>query len=97
MPTDYVKMRVKNEIKVKAIVASDPKTKVYVGLDEKELRETKIIPSSKFPFENEIIIYGNKLAVISHKRGAKLLGIIIDNPVIANTFRSWFEITWSKL
>jgi len=95
--TEYVKMRVKNDIPVKAIVASGLKTKTYIGLDKTELRETKEVPSDKFPFENEINIYGNKVSIINHKKGSKLLGIIIDNPIVANTFRSWFHLTWSRL
>lgn len=94
---DYLKLRVENQIPVQAIVASGPKTAAYVGRDEKELRETKIIPSDKYPFEHEINIYGSKVAILNHRRGSPLIGIIIDNPVIAKTFRSWFALTWESL
>ncbi len=95
--TDYVKARIKANISVRAIVASGEKTEIYTSLDEKELRASKIVPKQKFPFENEIIVYGEKVAIVKHKRGTKLLGIIIDNAEIATTFRSWFELTWVKL
>lgn len=94
---EYVQQRVKNKIRVKAIVASGIKTKTYIGLNEKELRETKVVSSEKFPFENEINIYGSKLAIINHRKGSKLLGVIIDNKLIAETFKSWFNLTWSKV
>ena len=95
--TDYVRLRVIEKIPVKSIVASGPKTPIYTKLDKHELRETRIILSRQFPFENEINIYGDKIAIINHRRGSKLLGIIIDNPFIASTFRSWFMVTWKKL
>ncbi len=95
--TDYVRARIKANIPVRAIVASGEKTKIYTSLDEKELRESRIVPSQNFPFENEIIVYGEKVAIVKHKAGTKLIGIIIDNAEIAATFRSWFELTWSTL
>lgn len=98
LTTDYIKRRLKREIPVKAIVASGPKTKSYIGLNKKEIRETKVISSDKFPFENEILIYGSKLVIINHKKGSdKPLGIIIENENIATSFRSWFNLTWSVL
>ena len=95
--TDYVKARIKAGVPVRAIVASGERTKTYTKLDEAELRESRVVSDARFPFENEIIIYGDKVSLIKHKAGEKLLGIIIDNPGIAATFRSWFELTWSAL
>lgn len=93
----YVRERVKREIKVKAIVSSGTKTKEYITLDEFELRETKLISHNEFPFEHEINIYGDKIALINHHAGEKLLAIIIENPIVVKTFKSWFELTWGKL
>lgn len=97
LTSEYVKERVKRNIKVKAIVASGQNTKIYTSLDKNELRETKVINRDKFPFENEINIYGNKVAIVSYKKNSKLLGIIIDNPLLAKTFKSWFKLTWSSI
>lgn len=90
----YVAERLKKNIGVKAIVSSGSKTKVYINLDKAELRQTMVIDNYKFPFKNEINIYGNKIAIINHKKGEKLLGIIIENGSIAQTFKSWFNISW---
>lgn len=94
---EYVKLRVEAKIPVKAIVASGQKTQSYERQNDAELRETKRIDSEKFPFEHEINIYGTKLAIINHRKGTTLMGIIIDNPVVAKTFKSWFELTWLNL
>lgn len=93
----YVKRRVQAKIPVQAIVSSGKKTETYERLNEIELRETRVISSEEFPFEHEINIYGSKLAIINHRKGEKLLGIIIDNPIIAKTFKSWFDLTWKNL
>jgi hypothetical protein len=95
--TDFVKARKKNNIHVKAIVASGQKTKKYLSLDKEELRESKLVDSSRFPFEHEINIYGDKVAIINHRKGEPLMGIIIHNRVIAATFRSWFNLTWDAI
>jgi len=95
--TDYSRRRIEAGILVKSIVASGPKTQQYVGLNEKELRETKVIDSAKFPLEHEVIVYGSKVAIINHHKDQPMLGIIIDNQAITSTFRSWFELSWSEL
>lgn len=93
----YAQRRTQAGIGVKAIVASGEKTGVYQSLDEKELRETKVISSENYPFEHELNIYGSKVAIINHRQGSKLLGVIIDNQHVANTFVSWFYLTWERL
>ncbi len=95
--TVYAPNRVKQQMSVKAIVTTGSKTKIYTNLDKAQLRETKIINSKDFPFEHEINLYGNKIAIINHNKNGPLIGIIIDNSQIATTFRSWFNLTWSKL
>lgn len=93
----YAPKRVAQQITVKALVASGAKTNSYTQLDQAELRQTKLISSHDFPFEHEINIYGDKIAIINHHKNGPLIGIIIDNPQIATTFRSWFNLTWDKL
>jgi sugar-specific transcriptional regulator TrmB len=93
----YAPERIKHQISVKAIVTTGTKTEKYTNLDKAELRQTKVISNDKFPFEHEINIYGNKIALINHHKNSQLIGIIIDNSQIATTFRSWFNLTWNQL
>lgn len=93
----YVKDRISHHINVQAIVASGSKTKIYTALDQKELRQTKVVDSTLFPFQLEINIYGDKVAFINHRTGTQLLGIIINHPLIATTLRSWFHLVWPLL
>jgi len=94
---EYVHGRILAKIPVQAIVTTGDKTTTYTKKDKDELRETKTVSSKDFPFEQEINIYDDKVAIINHKSGSKLLGIIISDPTIATTFRSWFNLTWGKL
>jgi HTH-type transcriptional regulator, sugar sensing transcriptional regulator len=95
--TTFVAQRIKKGVFVKAIVATGNKTQTYTSLDQKELRKTKLINSTNFPFEHEINIYGDKIAIINSHKNSKLFAIIIDNPLIANTFRSWFHLAWQNI
>jgi len=94
---EYVKNRIKNNISVQAIVTTGDVANSYRAKVEAELRETKQISSKDFPFEQEINIYDEKVAIINHRDGQKLLGIIINNASIATTFKSWFNLTWSSI
>jgi sugar-specific transcriptional regulator TrmB len=67
-----------------------------VGVDlkrkgDRDCREVYLIPGDKFPFENEINIYDDKVSIISHK---DQVGVIIQNEAIANTQRSIFEFAF---
>lgn len=55
--------------------------------------EMRIIPYEKFPVHSDILIYGNKTALISLK--GKLIGVIIDHKDITTTLRSIFNLAWS--
>jgi sugar-specific transcriptional regulator TrmB len=54
--------------------------------------EARILPSNIFNFSGDLIAYGNKLAVVSYKD--KLIGVLIESQVIADTFRVLFDLAW---
>lgn len=90
----YAKMRVKKNIPAKVIVASGKWSASYIQKDKKELRESIIVPSEKFPFKHEVDIYGDKVAFINYKKAEALIGIIIKHPQIAQTMKAWFDLAW---
>lgn len=65
--------------------------------DEKNLVTRRIVPKEQFVLDSQIIIYGNKVAIISLKN--KIISTIIDNEDINNTWRVIFNYIWeaSKL
>lgn len=90
----YTKRRVAEKIHTSAIIVNDSHSKDYKARDTKELRTTRIISQSKFPLDNEISIYGEKVAFIYRADEYPILGIIIQHPKIASTCKSWFDLAW---
>lgn len=88
---DYVRRRVENKIRVKAIFAAGPAAAEYKRRDKEELRESYVVPAEELPLYNEINIYDHKLAIISH---SDQVGVIIQNKAIADTQRAIFMMTF---
>ena len=93
---DYIKQRVRRKIYYKGIVAKSlALEKEYLAKDQEQLRSSKIIDGRKYPFSNEVMVYGHqKVAIISAK---DLMGIIIESAEIYRTQKSVFELLWDNL
>ena len=87
----YIKKKIKNQIPLRGIFCHDKTALAFKKRGEKELREIYTIPKDKFPFDNEINIYDDKIAIISHEDN---IGVIIQNNHIANTQRSIFKFAF---
>lgn len=85
---DYIRKRVSKRIWVRAIMADTPASREFKKTGEKELREVHLISHQRFPLKNEINIYDDKVAIISH---SDMVGVIIQNRNIADTQRSIFR------
>ena len=62
--------------------------------DTVEERDSVIVSSLRFPFQNEMNIYGNKVAFIHFKKDEPLIGIMIAHPNIAQTMKALFDLAW---
>ncbi|MEI6587655.1 MAG: helix-turn-helix domain-containing protein [Candidatus Moraniibacteriota bacterium] len=92
----YIEQRIKKRIYYKGIVSySALIEKEFTSKDQEQLRSAKMIDSKKYPFSNEIMIYGHqKIAIISPK---DVMGIIIESAEIYRTQKSIFELLWDNL
>jgi sugar-specific transcriptional regulator TrmB len=93
---DYIKRRVRKEIRVRAILPSTEylEKEIFVR-DQKQMRTCKPIKKEKYPFSIEIDIYGHqKVALISNK---ERLAIIIESAEIYKTMKFIFELVWDSL
>lgn len=97
LTTKYVEKRAAKKIPAKVIVASGKWSKEYKEQDIKEDRFSKIVDSTKFPFQHEVMIFGDKVAFVNYKRGENLIGIIIHHPQIAQTMKAIFDLSWSNI
>lgn len=87
----YIKKRVEKGIRSRGIISFDKVALEFKRRSKEELREVCLIPKDSFPFQNEINIYDDKVAMISHQ---DLLGVIIQNKRIADTQRSIFNFAY---
>ena len=56
------------------------------------LSELRIISQKQFLIHSDILLYDNKVAMISLK--GKLVGVIIENQAMVDTLRSIFNLAW---
>lgn len=93
---NYVSQRIKKRIYYKGIMPkSSLLEKDFISQNQQQLRSTKVIDGQKYPFSNEIMIYGHqKIAIISAKDS---IGIIIESAEIHRTQKSIFELLWDNL
>ena len=88
----YLKERAKQKIFCRAIGPDNEANREYVSHDKEQMRETRLVPQERFPFSNEIDIYGNKVAIMSLQ--GELLAVIIESESVAKTQRMIFELAW---
>jgi sugar-specific transcriptional regulator TrmB len=90
----YVKKRAKMNIPATVIISSSRDAIKFRKRDQKEERNTILVPHEQFPFQHEVDIYGDKVAFIHFTKGEPLIGIIIKHHNIAKTMRAWFDLAW---
>lgn len=88
---EYLRQKMEKQIWLKGIFCYDQASLRHKKEQEVELREVYLIPKEEFPFDNEINIYDDKVAIISYEDE---VGVIIQNEHIANTQRSIFNFAF---
>lgn len=88
---NYLEARTKGKIKQKAIVEDSPLGREHQKNDKKENRITRLVPKEKFPFKNEINIFGSKVMIASFK---DQMGVIIESADVAQTWKAVFSLAW---
>ncbi|OQB06669.1 MAG: hypothetical protein BWY19_00017 [bacterium ADurb.Bin212] len=87
----YLKRRVRKGISQRAIAENSEEAREHQKMDAEESRQTRLVDRNKFPFKNEINIFGNKIMIASYR---DLMGVIIESKEIADTQRAIFELAW---
>ena len=96
----YTRQKSRTDIVTRLIATDEPELdeylKTYYGAQSTRLFQVKRVPPAEFPFESEINIYGDKVALIS--LGAKEpTAVIIESPTLAKSQRLIFELLWNRL
>jgi sugar-specific transcriptional regulator TrmB len=83
----------KNGIKVKALTPFTPTTaKSIKGIKPNTPTVNRVIIPSHFDIPAQVLMYGNKVAIVSLKKS--LMTTIIENDDISETFKILFEKIW---
>jgi len=89
---EYFKARVRKKISMRCLAPDNKINREHVKHDKEVLRKTILLPENKFPFTNEIDIYGDKVAIMSLQ--GEILAVIIESESVAKTQRAIFELAW---
>lgn len=87
----YLQRRARKGISQRAIAEDSDEAREHQKMDREELRQTRLVDKERFPFKNEINIFGNKIMIASYR---DLMGVIIESKEIADTQRAIFELAW---
>ncbi len=61
--------------------------------DETAGRKTRLFPNKKYSMSNEIIIYGDRVALMSV---SEKISVIIENKEIANSMKNMWKMAWDR-
>ena len=90
---NYIKKRVRRKIRVKVLVPDNPISRQNVKYSKKVLREYKFFNEKAFPIPNEIMIYDNKILLLSF---SSKIGVIIEDNEISQSIKSMWNMIWMK-
>lgn len=88
----YIMKKVASRVHLKGIFNYDKSALRFKQRGKDELREVYLIPKDLYHIDNEINIYDDKVAIISHQ---DQVGVIIQNEHIARTQRSIFNLAFA--
>ena len=90
---EFIKRRAAKRITQRCIAEDSPRTREeLVENDKRDLRQTRLVPSAKYPFQaDQINIFGDKMFIASMK---DMLAMVIESKTICNSQRAIFELAW---
>jgi len=90
---NYIKKRVRKKIKVKVLIPEDEAKQKYTKEVKTALREVKIFNNIRYPVPNEIMIYDNKIALLSF---SSKIGVVMEDPEIVQSLKSIWQVLWDS-
>lgn len=90
---EFVKKRVNLKLFNRVI---SPDTNKLNKTDPDKFIKAKLIPADKFPFRMDVKISGGIVSLITFQKN-NAVGVLIDNPEIADNFKILFNYLWDQL
>lgn len=57
------------------------------------LMEILLVNKEQFPFENEMLVFGNTVGIVSLRKD-ELLGLLVESATFAQTMKAVFDLAW---
>ena len=92
---EYMPKRKKKGVKVQLIMPDSKMGKYMKENDERDLRESRLLPASSYDFSSEIYVWDDVLAFTSYSQGEEF-ALQIESKPIADTVRMIFRIVWNQ-
>jgi len=91
LTSQYVKERVARKIPAYVVASGTTAAEEYRRRDKEELRTTRLVSGTAYPFTGEIDVFADKVALVAYKSD-ELIGTIIESPGVAETLRSAIKL-----
>jgi sugar-specific transcriptional regulator TrmB len=92
----YIKKRIEKRIVKKIIALDTPFAREHYRGSASAFTEVRLIPPSLNPFKSAVQIYNSTVSYLTLTNGVKI-GVIIEDPDIAQMNKSLFEYVWRTL
>lgn len=96
---DFIRTKAEKGITTRGIIPDTTENRKYserlfVGVEEKFWPKRRYIPTDKFIFSGEIVLYGDsKLALINFDK-SQMTGLIVEDKSLHGAMRTIFELSW---
>ncbi len=91
MNSELIPKRVQSESKAFAVLADDAEGRAVAQKDDEQNRESILVDPTKYPIPAEISVYGDKVVMLSFKKGG-VSGVMIDNKDMATSLASIYRL-----
>lgn len=91
----FIDKRIRERIPLRWIAPESKLAREIDKTSKQELRKIKYFDSKKYEFQIEIDVYSDKIALID--LGKYPSGVIVENKLLADSFRSLFNLLWDHL
>lgn len=89
----YIKKRTRKKISVRVLLPDTKENKKYKKETTTAMRKVKFFDINKYPLPNEILIYDNKVAMLSF---SSLIGVIVQDKDITQSVKSLWQMAWKN-
>ncbi len=95
---DYTEQKLKRNIKTRYLSPTTVETvhvlDAFLPKDyDRNLIEILLVNRHQFLFENEVLIFGNSVGIVSLNQD-ELLGLIVESATFARTMKAVFDLAW---